>query len=416
MAADDVTDFSVYYFNEGLRGAPQLSGTSGALIAVLDACLITGFGTVSVTSLTVADGIATATVSAGNGFNPHHIILIEGASDPALNGRHRVLLDGNSSTSFSFKTTAANGTASGTISAKYAPVPGWEKPFSAANKAVYRATTGNRFFYRVDDSLPEKYVAEIRGYETMSSVDVGVAPFPLLSRLSTIEKSNGANATGKYWDLVADCRAVMFGAQQLPTIGAVPYATPARYFGEMVPLAPNGDAWCSAVLSSNEKSNSMQLNYGGSAFYSYRGTAGMFSGALGRGVSGVGAAIDAQCMAVFGNKGGVLSGQDAAFGPAPSAVDGRLYLSPVYLAEGSAGPARAVVPGAQYVPHTGVNDMLGVRTTITPAAGPLAGRQLLALCGSSSSVGSSGGSASSSSSSSSSGRYLMDITGPWRTA
>lgn len=408
MAADDVTDFSVYYFNEGLRGAPQLSGTSGALIAVLDACLITGFGTVSVTSLTVADGVATATVSAGNSFNPHHIILIEGASDPALNGRHRVLLDGNSSTSFSFKTTAANGTASGTISAKYAPVPGWEKPFSAANKAVYRATTGNRFFYRVDDSLPEKYVAEIRGYETMTSVDVGVAPFPLLSRLSTIEKSNGANATGKYWDLVADCRAVMFGAQQVPAIGAVPYATPARYFGEMVPLAPNGDAWCSAVLSSTEKATNMQLHYGGSAFYSYRGTQSIFSGAVARGVSGVGGAIDAQCMAVFGNKGAVLSGQDAVFGPAPSAVDGQLYFSPVYLAEGSAGPARAVVPGAQYVPHTGVNDMLGVRTIITPAAGPLAGRQLLALaCNSSNS--------SSSSSSSNSGRYLMDITGPWRT-
>lgn len=412
MAADDVTDFSVYYFNEGLRGAPQLSGTSGALIAVLDACLITGFGTVSVTSLTVADGIATATVSAGNGFNPHHIILIEGAGDSALNGRHRVLLDGNSSTSFSFKTIAANGAASGTITAKYAPVPGWEKPFSAANKAVYRATTGNRFFYRVDDSLPEKYVAEIRGYETMTSVDVGVAPFPLLSRLSTIEKSNGANATGKYWDLVADCRAVMFGAQQLPTIGAVPYATPARYFGEMVPLAPNGDAWCSAVLSSNEKSNSMQLHYGGSAFYSYRGTVvGSFSGVLGRGVSGVGGAIDAQCMAVFGGKGGALSGQDSVFGPAPSVVDGQLYLSPVYLAEGSAGPARAVVPGAQYVPHTGVNDMLGVRTTITPAAGPLAERQLLVLaCGNGPSAISN-----SSSNSAASGRYLMDITGPWRT-
>lgn len=410
MAADDVTDFSVYYFNEGLRGAPQLSGTSGALIAVLDACLITGFGTVSVTSLTVADGIATATVSAGNGFNPHHIILIEGASDPALNGRHRVLLDGNSSTSFSFKTTAANGAASGTISAKYAPVPGWEKPFSAANKAVYRATTGNRFFYRVDDSLPEKYVAEIRGYETMASVDVGVAPFPLLSRVSTIEKSNGANATGKYWDLVADCRAVMFGAQQNASIGAAPYATPARYFGEMVPLAPNGDAWCSAVLSSIEKSTSMNLHVGSNIFYSYRGTAVSYFGTVARGVSGVGGAIDAQCMAVFGNKVGVLSGQDAVFGPAPSAVDGQIYLSPVYLAEGSAGPARAVVPGAQYVPHTGVNDMLSVRTIITPAAGPLAGRQLLALaCSNNTSI-------SSSSSISSSGRYLMDITGPWRTA
>lgn len=412
MAADDVTDFSVYYFNEGLRGAPQLSGTSGALIALLDACLITGFGTVSVTSLTVADGIATATVSAGNSFTPHHIILIEGASDPALNDRHRVLLDGNSSTSFSFKTTATNGVVSGTITAKYAPVPGWEKPFSADNKAVYRATTGNRFFYRVDDSLPEKYVAEIRGYETMTSVDVGVAPFPLLSRLSTIEKSNGANATGKYWDLVADCRAVMFGAQQLPTIGSVPYATPARYFGEMVPLAPNGDAWCSAVLSSNEKNNSARTHYGGSVFFSYRGTDGNFSGALARGVAGVGASIDVQCMAVFGNKGGVLSGQDAVFGPAPSAVDGQLYLSPVYLAEGSAGPARAVVPGAQYVSHTGVIDIFSVRSTITPEAGPLAERQLLILC-SSSNLSSNTASISTSLLS---GRYLMDITGPWRTA
>ena len=330
--------------------------------------------------------------------------MIEGASDPALNGRHRVLLDDNSSTSFSFKTTAANGPASGTISAKYAPVPGWEKPFSAANKAVYRATTGNRFYYRVDDSLPEKYVAEIRGYETMASVDVGEAPFPLLSRTSIIEKSNGANATGKYWDLVADCRAVMVGAQQAPTIGAVPYATPARYFGEMVPLAQNGDVWCSAVLSSTEKKTDMYLAYGGSAFYSYRGPANSnWFGVLARGVSGVGGAIDAQCMAVFGNKGGGVSGQDAVFGPAPSAVDGQLYLSPVYLAEGSAGPARAVVPGAQYVPHTGVNDMLGVRTIITPAAGPLAGRQLLAL-------------ACAIYSSSASGRYLMDITGPWRTA
>ena len=412
MAADDVTDFSVYYFNEGLRGVPQLSGTSGALIAVLDACLITGFGTVSVTSLTVADGVATATVSAGNSFNPHHIILIEGASDPALNGRHRVLLDDNSSTSFSFKTTAANGPASGTISAKYAPVPGWEKPFSATNKAVYRATTGNRFYYRVDDSLPEKYVAEIRGYETMASVDVGEAPFPLLSLVSTIEKSNAANATGKYWDLVADCRAVMFGAQQYPAIGAVPFATPARYFGEMVPLAQNGDAWCSAVLSSTEKLTGMSLHTGGSIFYSYRGTSTSYSGALARGVSGVGGGIDAQCMAVFGNKVGVLSGQDAVFGPAPSAVDGQLYLSPVYLAEGSAGPARAVVPGAQYVPHTMVNDMLGVRSTITPAAGPLVGRQLLVLCCSNNPSNGS----SSISSSSSIGRYLMDITGPWRTA
>ena len=39
--------FPVKYIHSDMRGAPVLSGTPGAMIGVLDAFLITGFGTVT---------------------------------------------------------------------------------------------------------------------------------------------------------------------------------------------------------------------------------------------------------------------------------------------------------------------------------------------------------------------------------
>ena len=59
--------FPVKYINNNMRGAPQLPGTAGTLIAVLDAFLITGFGQVTALSVTVAGGIATASLQSGRG-------------------------------------------------------------------------------------------------------------------------------------------------------------------------------------------------------------------------------------------------------------------------------------------------------------------------------------------------------------
>ena len=60
--------YPVKYFHSDMRGAPTINGTPGALIAALDACLITGFGLTTVTGISVSGGVATATVSAGNSF------------------------------------------------------------------------------------------------------------------------------------------------------------------------------------------------------------------------------------------------------------------------------------------------------------------------------------------------------------
>jgi len=53
-------DTTVKVFHSGMTGAPSLSGTAGALIAVLDALLINGFGANNLDSLVIASFQLTA--------------------------------------------------------------------------------------------------------------------------------------------------------------------------------------------------------------------------------------------------------------------------------------------------------------------------------------------------------------------
>ena len=55
------------YYTSDEPGAPTLNNDNGSLISVLDAVLINGFGLKSVTSITVAGGLATVTC-AGHQF------------------------------------------------------------------------------------------------------------------------------------------------------------------------------------------------------------------------------------------------------------------------------------------------------------------------------------------------------------
>lgn len=65
----------VKFFAADMAGAPQVSGSRGSLLAVIDACLVTGFGLVSVT-VAVAAGVATVVRSSGN-FVADQVVLIE---------------------------------------------------------------------------------------------------------------------------------------------------------------------------------------------------------------------------------------------------------------------------------------------------------------------------------------------------
>lgn len=210
-----IRDTSVCYYDSTQAGAPALSGTAGTLIAVLDACLVSGFGAVTASSLVVADGIATLTVSGGHGFtDPGSAYSIDVGAVVVVSGVTGTLADLNATwratvTSATVLTwdcgEIADGTAAGTISIKRAPA-GWEKAFSGTNLAAYKslAIEGTGCYLRVDDT-PAQYPTLIM-YEAMSAISTGDGPAPLTGSLY-MAKSSAANATARAWRLYSDGRA-----------------------------------------------------------------------------------------------------------------------------------------------------------------------------------------------------------------
>lgn len=201
------TDTSVKFFTSAMSGAPALTNAAGTVIAVLDACLVNGFGSVTLDSLVVSSNVATGTVSTGHGFAmtgaTGPVIRIEGATPSGLNGDWRIQTVPNSTT-LTFATSGiGNQTATGTITAKRAPA-GFEKAFSGTNLAAYRAldVRGTRQYFRIDDTsaaTSDSFEA-IRRYATMTDVNTGTDGSPVLY----FTKCGGNSSAAKAWRLYAD--------------------------------------------------------------------------------------------------------------------------------------------------------------------------------------------------------------------
>lgn len=392
---------AVKHIHEGMRGAPVLSGTVGALIALLDAFLLNGWGLVTATGINVAGGIATVSLNAGETFEVGAVVLVAGATPAALNGEQRVLTA--SAAAITFATTAADGAASGTITIKYAPQGSWEKPFAGTNLAVYRSTdvTGARMYYRVQDTSTT--AARIVGYVSMTGVSTGTGPFPTSAQRSGGSywpKSTVAGSTPIPYLLAADSRAVLASICAGAPNGAGYVNAPVYGFGDMVPLNPAGDSWCGAVAFAASDwmySPSPSSLSAGSADVVY----------MARAHTGTGASLAVK-VASYCQSPSVASGVDALLGTYPSAVDGRLLLSRRFVGVGAADMTpRAEVPGLLSCPQTVAHDAF-MRLDKVQCAGDLAGRTLRATQTLDNAmdypVEASGAS----------GVSFIDVTGPWR--
>lgn len=200
------------WFSSSMGGASQVSNAAGHTISnILNPCLVSGFGSVTLDSLIIADGVATLTKSAGHGFLDYQVIEIAGATPSALNGQHR--LTRVSSTVGTFDATGiANQTATGTITAK-TPALGWTGPYTGTNLAAYRGNTasGTGCYLRVDDTATT--LPRVRGYVAMTDVNTGTDPFPtdaLLSGGGYFPKSS--SSTLRSWLLVGNDRGFYISA------------------------------------------------------------------------------------------------------------------------------------------------------------------------------------------------------------
>lgn len=187
-------------------GAPRLSGTAGDITTLLDACLVNGYNSRTLTSITRSGTTATATFNAhGYAADGLSKIQISGANETEYNGTFTIT--NVTTNTFDFTVTGTPATpATGTITSVVAPL-GWGKSFSGTNLAAYRSNEGTstRLYLRVDDTGTT--TARARGYETMTDVNTGTGLFPTDIALSGglwISKSDLATTAARKWVLVGD--------------------------------------------------------------------------------------------------------------------------------------------------------------------------------------------------------------------
>lgn len=181
------TDIKFYVHTN--TNAPQLQNAYGSMINVLDACLVNGFGSQAVATLTVSGTTATAAYTSAHNYLQYQVVKFANANQAEFNNEFRILTVPNANT-ITFQLAAAPSvtTATGTITCSL-PSLGWLKPFSGTGKAAYRSSNtllASRPYLRVVDALDPAYTstyakfAKVGIVEDMTDIDtlVGIqAPY-----------------------------------------------------------------------------------------------------------------------------------------------------------------------------------------------------------------------------------------------
>lgn len=245
------------YYTSSMTGAPVLSGNAGALIAVLDACLVDGFGNRVIDSLVVTGGIATANISSGHDFAEGDVLRISGATPAGLNSDWRLASTTANSVTWSVEGCGvADGIAQGAIVALRAPA-GWGKVFSdGATRAVYRSlqhADHNGMFLYVNDTTTT--TSRVVGCEMSNSIDIRTGLFPTETQLSGggfWAKSTLTDTTPRSWCLVADSLRFGYFPQPAGSTGGLKQF----FFGKLTDSLPT-DVWNTAISYAKTSANAL---------------------------------------------------------------------------------------------------------------------------------------------------------------
>lgn len=144
------------FFHSGQLNAPQMTGNEGAegqILQVLDACLCTGFSPSTAVSVAIEGEFVVLDFGVSHGYMKHQFIIISGALDAALNGKHRIV----SVTGVTIKIAKGAITSTGgTVKTLLAPLD-WENMFGTEDsmQRAYRSkdVTSTRTVLYLDCNL-----------------------------------------------------------------------------------------------------------------------------------------------------------------------------------------------------------------------------------------------------------------------
>lgn len=251
-------------FSSHEAGAPVLNNAAGALIGVLDACLVTGFNVQNIASVAVSGGVATVTTNVAHGYLAQGMNNSIGQATPVAN---RVTLSGfanaalnaafavqsvPSSTTFTINVALPDGSYTGSsLQAKRTPL-GWAKAFAGTKKAIYRPTDPMAFgnMLRVVNDGDATY-AKVMGVASATDIDTFTGRFP-----SDAQQSGGGawnvgmnDGNAKNWFVIGDWCAFYWAARH-PLNSGDGSRGQCFFFGDLVPVAV-GDVGATLLACGN---------------------------------------------------------------------------------------------------------------------------------------------------------------------
>lgn len=267
------------------QGAPILNNAAGSLISVLKACLVTGFNSVGITSVTIVGNVATVTTSANHGLSVGHRATVAGVSITAANGDKTVASVPTAAT-FTYPCVNADVSESPVAaSVKRTPL-GWIEQFSKTNVSMFKSSDPAAYgqSLRVDDTGTDPLTqgARVFGVENPTGIDTYTDKFPLeTQQAGGLYWAKGRNvATAQAWCIVGDERFFYmlvensgYSTSFYPG-GTAPnqyWSFLVQYFGDIV-SNKNSESF-GAIVGGQQSAPTNNSNTGGITVYSNLGSA-----------------------------------------------------------------------------------------------------------------------------------------------
>ena len=260
-------DTSVKYYSwDMLRSLKLQANVTTSVRDLLAACLVDGFGSVSVLSGSVIAGKCRMLVASGNSFSFNSTVFVTGCDQSAANGEHKITSMGD--TFFEFNTELPDGAITGaTIIAKYAGA-GWELPFGTnATTSVFRslntAPTSHRHYLQVKETSNTEL--RVTAYHSMTDLNNGGVFYPPTSVITGgyyWSKSYFNDTRSIKWWIIASSTFFYYIVQPYDNGLGINNFPSVSYFGDFINGLPTDNLNTALVgkFNSNESTYTTSAN------------------------------------------------------------------------------------------------------------------------------------------------------------
>lgn len=348
---------TVKVFKSTDYGAPANTNAAGALIAILDACLVNGYGSQTVT-ITSTGGVATVTTPTAHALQNDTFIRIAGATQTQYNGDFPITVTG--ATTFTYAVTGSPASpATGTITSKVAPAD-WTKPFSGTNKAAYKQGAGsNGFYLRISDTTTSN--ARVKAFEAMTDVDTGTGDFPTEAQVAGgLYMNKTDSSTPQRWVIVASEKCFLLSTLNTSQLYGI-----VSFFGDII-SNKSGDAF-NTLIAMPDANTAAPANFTTLDTNINNVSGGHY---FARSHTQIGGSKQAGKLQTFVGQTSLSSTGAFAY---PNPIDNALHIAPIKVHESSV--VRGTIPGIYNIHHLKPFQDLDV----IMGTGDFSGKKLLAV-------------------------------------